>query len=75
MTTPEDALTFVTATGVDLLAPSVGNIHGIVKGGNPRLDINRIKEIRDTCGVSLVLHGGSGLPMRILQMLSRLVFL
>lgn len=61
MTTPEDALTFVNATGVDLLAPSVGNVHGMVKGGNPRLDINRIKEIRDTCGVPLVLHGGSGI--------------
>jgi fructose-bisphosphate aldolase class II len=61
MTTPEDALTFVNATGVDLLAPSVGNIHGMVKGGNPRLDINRIKEIRDTSGVPLVLHGGSGI--------------
>jgi len=61
MTKPEDAKHFVEATGVNLLAPSVGNIHGMVKGGNPRLDINRIKEIRQTCGVPLVLHGGSGI--------------
>ena len=61
MTKPEDARYFVEKTGIDLLAPSVGNIHGMVKGGNPRLDINRIKEIRQACGVPLVLHGGSGI--------------
>lgn len=61
MTTPLDAKTFVEQTGISLLAPSVGNIHGMVKGGNPRLDINRIKEVRSACGVPLVLHGGSGI--------------
>ena len=61
MTTPDDAKAFVEATGIDLLAPSVGNIHGMVKGGNPSLDIERIKNIRSTCGVPLVLHGGSGI--------------
>jgi len=61
MTKPEDAKTFVDQTGIDLLAPSVGNIHGMVKGGNPKLDIERIKEIRQACGVPLVLHGGSGI--------------
>lgn len=61
MTKPEDAKYFVEQTGIDLLAPSVGNIHGMVKGGNPRLDIKRIKEIREACGIPLVLHGGSGI--------------
>jgi len=61
MTKPEDAKGFVQKTGIDLLAPSVGNIHGMVKGGNPKLDIERIKEIREACGVPLVLHGGSGI--------------
>jgi len=61
MTTPEDAKYFVEQTGIDLLAPSVGNVHGMVKGGNPRLDIKRIKAIRSTCGIPLVLHGGSGI--------------
>jgi len=61
MTKPEDAKIFVDQTGIDLLAPSVGNIHGMVKGGNPKLDIERIKEIRQACGVPLVLHGGSGI--------------
>jgi fructose-bisphosphate aldolase class II len=33
----------------------------MVKGGNPRLDIKRIQEIKEACGVPLVLHGGSGI--------------
>jgi fructose-bisphosphate aldolase class II len=61
MTKPEDAKSFVEQTGVDLLAPSVGNVHGMIKGGNPKLDIERIKNIRETAGVPLVLHGGSGI--------------
>ncbi len=61
MTTKEEAKTFVEKTGIDLLAPSVGNIHGMIKGGNPKLDIERIKEIRETSGIPLVLHGGSGI--------------
>ena len=61
MTKPEDAKYFLEQTGVDLLAPSVGNIHGMVKGGNPKLDINRIREIKEACEALLVLHGGSGI--------------
>ncbi len=61
MTRSEDAAYFVRETGIDLLAPSVGNVHGIVKGGNPRLHPDRIKEIRAAAGVPLVLHGGSGI--------------
>ncbi len=61
MTNPKDAKIFVEETGIDLLAPSVGNIHGMVRSGNPKLDIGRIKQIREACGVPLVLHGGSGI--------------
>lgn len=60
-TTPEEAKSFTEKTGVDLFAPSVGNIHGIIKTGNPSLDIERIKEIKKACGLPLVLHGGSGI--------------
>lgn len=60
MTTPEDAKKFVEATGIDLLAPSVGNVHGMVKSGNPRLHPERVKAIREATGIPLVLHGGSG---------------
>ncbi|MBI1999337.1 MAG: class II fructose-bisphosphate aldolase [Parcubacteria group bacterium] len=62
MTEPPQAREFVAKTGVDLLAPAVGNIHGMLKRGpNPRLDVNRIREIREAAGVPLVLHGGSGI--------------
>ncbi len=60
-TKPEDAEYFVRETGIDLLAPSVGNIHGMLKGGNPNLDIDRIREIKDKANIPLVLHGGSGI--------------
>lgn len=60
-TKPEDAEKFVKETGVDLLGPAVGNIHGMLKNAkNPRLDIERIRAIRLAAGVPLVLHGGSG---------------
>lgn len=61
LTKPEEAKDFVEKTGLDLFAPAVGNIHGIVRGGNPKLDIGRIKAIREAAGVPLVLHGGSGI--------------
>lgn len=60
MTTPEDAKHFVESTGIDLLAPSIGNVHGMVKSGNPRLHPERVKAIRAATGIPLVLHGGSG---------------
>lgn len=61
-TTPEQARTFVDATGIDMLAPSVGNIHGMMKDApNPRLDIELIRRIREAAGVPLVLHGASGI--------------
>jgi len=62
LTNPEQAKEFVAKTGVDLLAPAVGNLHGMLaKAKNPDLDIDRIKEIRKAAGVPLVLHGGSGI--------------
>ena len=62
LTKPDEARKFVQSTGVDLLAPAVGNLHGMLKGmPNPHLDIKRIKAIREECGVPLVLHGGSGI--------------
>lgn len=60
-TKPEDAEKFVKETGVNLLAPAVGNIHGVITGGNPRLDIERIEKIKKLAKVPLVLHGGSGI--------------
>ncbi len=62
LTTADEAKRFVSETGVDLFSPSVGNIHGMLRNAkNPRLNIERIKEIREAAGVPLVLHGGSGI--------------
>ena len=61
LTKPEEAKAFVDATGVDMLAPAVGNIHGMLKSGKePALNIARIGEISQAVKIPLVLHGGSG---------------
>lgn len=61
-TSPEEAAEFVRLTGVICLAVLVGNAHGHYKKP-PKLDIDRIKAIREaTGGIPLVLHGGSGIP-------------
>jgi fructose-bisphosphate aldolase class II len=64
LTKPEDAQKFVAETGVDLLAPAVGNIHGMLKNmPQPHLDIPRIESISQTVNLPLVLHGGSGISV------------
>ena len=61
LTKPEEAKRFVEETGVDMLAPAVGNIHGMLKGGvDPALNIKRIAEIKAVVNVPIVLHGASG---------------
>jgi fructose-bisphosphate aldolase class II len=65
LTTPEEAKQFVDATGIDILAPAVGNMHGMsasmVHGeARKHLDINRIAAIKKATGVPITLHGGSG---------------
>jgi fructose-bisphosphate aldolase class II len=61
LTKPEDAARFVKETGVDLLAPAVGNIHGMFKNApEPALDIERIRAIKQAVKIPLVLHGASG---------------
>ncbi len=65
LTRPEEARQFVEATGIDILAPAVGNMHGMLKSmvqgkAKKHLDIERIAEIKHAAGVFLTLHGGSG---------------
>jgi len=61
LTDPDEARRYVEATGVDMLAVSIGNAHGIYTR-RPRLDFERLGAIRRAAGVPLVLHGGSGTP-------------
>jgi fructose-bisphosphate aldolase class II len=61
LTTKEQAMDFVSRTGIDLFAPAVGNVHGmLVNAAEPRLHPERIKDIRSAAGIPLVLHGASG---------------
>ncbi|HCI05174.1 TPA: tagatose-bisphosphate aldolase [Patescibacteria group bacterium] len=60
MITPQQAKEFVEKTGVDLIGPGVGNIHGIVKGYKENLSFQRIAEVKAATPAFLVLHGASG---------------
>jgi fructose-bisphosphate aldolase, class II len=65
LTTPQEAKQFVDATRVDLLAPALGTMHGMLKSmltgkENKHLNIPRIAEIKAATGIFLTLHGGSG---------------
>jgi fructose-bisphosphate aldolase class II len=62
MTSVQDAIRYVQETGVDLLAPAVGNLHGMFSNAaNPAINIARIKELAAAVPAHLVLHGGSGI--------------
>lgn len=59
-TNPQQAKDFVKKTEIDALAVSIGTVHGVYHF-EPRLDIERLREIKKEVKVPLVLHGGSGL--------------
>lgn len=60
-TDPAQALEFVRRTGCDCLAVAIGTAHGSYpKGFVPRLDFERLKLLKETLDMPLVLHGGSG---------------
>lgn len=65
-TDPNEAKKFVDETGVDYLAIAVGTAHGVYKG-EPKLDFDRIKIIKDILNIPLVLHGSSGVPKEAIQ--------
>jgi len=65
LTTPEEARQFAAATGIDILAPAVGNSHGLsrsmIRGeAQKRLNIDRIAEIAKATALFMTLHGASG---------------
>lgn len=60
-TDPQEAAEFVQRTGVDSLAVGIGTAHGFYKG-EPKVDLDRLGEIRAAVGLPLVLHGTSGVP-------------
>ncbi|TDX41808.1 fructose-bisphosphate aldolase class II [Halanaerobium congolense] len=66
LTKSEDVKTFIEKTGVDALAVSIGTAHGVYES-EPKLNIERLKEINEVSSVPLVLHGGSGTPVKQVQ--------
>ena len=65
LTTTDEATRFVAATRVDVLAPAVGNMHGMlrqmVRGeAEKHLDVARIAAIKQAVHLPMTLHGGSG---------------
>lgn len=60
-TVPSEAADFVAKTGVDSLAVAIGTAHGVYKGV-PKLDVERLSQIREVVSIPLVLHGTSGVP-------------
>lgn len=60
-TDPDQAVEFVERTGITSLAVAIGTAHGVYKG-EPKLDLERLSEIRKVVEIPLVLHGTSGVP-------------
>src|SRR5262249_25454494 len=65
LTSPAEARQFVEETRIDTLAPAVGNMHGMLKSmvsgdARKRLDIGRIRAIKEQARVFMTLHGASG---------------
>jgi len=64
----EEAKQFVLMTDVDWLSVAIGNIHGAISGAakntrkvEARLNIDRLRQIREAVNIPLILHGGSGI--------------
>ncbi|MGE4282111.1 MAG: ketose-bisphosphate aldolase [Clostridia bacterium] len=57
---------FVKATGIDALAVSIGTVHGMYKG-EPKINIEVLKQIASRIELPLVLHGGSGTPEAVIK--------
>ncbi|MBQ9860569.1 MAG: class II fructose-bisphosphate aldolase [Clostridia bacterium] len=60
-TDPDEAVRFVAESGIDSLAVAIGTAHGFYKG-TPKLEFDRLAQLRDAVSVPLVLHGSSGVP-------------
>lgn len=60
-TNPKQAIDFIEKTGIDSLAIAIGTAHGLYKS-EPKLDFDRLSEIRSMVDIPLVLHGASGVP-------------
>lgn len=61
LTTADQAKDFVLRTGIDMFAPAIGNVHGmLIDAEEPKLRIDRLSEIKAVIDIPMVLHGASG---------------
>jgi len=65
-TDPDQAASFVAATGVDALAVAVGSSHAM-RTRTSDVDLDLIARLRAAVPVPLVLHGSSGVPGETLR--------
>ena len=63
---PQECKQLVEETNVDCLAPALGSVHGPYKG-EPNLGFEEMEEISNLTDVPLVLHGGTGIPLKDIQ--------
>lgn len=63
---PEECRQLVEQTGIDCLAPALGSVHGPYKG-EPNLGFEEMEIISQQSDVPLVLHGGTGIPVKDVQ--------
>ena len=69
--TPEGSRHFVEATGIDTFAAAIGNLHG--KYDVPKiLDLDLLRQIRESIDCQISLHGGSGTPLRYFEDASKM---
>lgn len=61
LTDPQEAKRFIELTGVDSLAVAIGTAHGLYTK-KPKIDFQRLAEIREVVDIPLVLHGASDVP-------------
>jgi len=66
LTEAKEVEKFVSMTGVDALAVSIGTSHGVYES-LPNLDIKKLKQLNEASSTPLVLHGGSGTPDNQIQ--------
>lgn len=65
-TKPQEAIDFVSQTGIDTLAVQIGNLHGLYPVPK-ELDLELLQHIRDSIQCQISLHGGSGTPLHYFE--------
>lgn len=68
-TNPDQVAEYIERTGCDLLAVSIGNVHGLKE--RPRIDLGHLAKIAKVATCPLVLHGGSGIPYETIHAMQK----